>query len=118
MKAITLNKANFGDCEFGVSPLKTINSKANPGEKYSFYWVLIYHPDGEVQYCATCAPLTKVMGEDCDDDKFCDTVLPSIAGQYEIAPLVDKESGVPATFEDETPIYCFRKRAHRKAAAW
>ena len=118
MTATTLNKANFGDCEFGVSPLKTINSKANKGQQYSFYWVLIYHPNGEVQYCATSESLTKTMGTDCNDDKFCDTILPAVEGQYEVAPMEDKESQTPATFEDGSPIYCIRKKAHRKAAAW
>ena len=112
MKAITLNKANFGNAEFGVSPLKTAES----GHK--FYWVLIYSSDGDVNYCATSETLTKVMGEDCDDEKFCKTVLPSIEGQYEVAPITDKETGEVATFEDGSTIYCLRKRAHRMAAAW
>ena len=118
MKATTLNKANYGEAQFGVSPMKTINSKANPGEKYSFYWVLIYMPDGEVQYCATSDSLTKIMGENCNDDKFCDTILPSIEGQFEVVQMEDKDSNTPATFEDGSPVYCIRKRAHRKAAAW
>lgn len=116
--ATTLNKANYGNAEFGVSPLKTINSKANPGQKYSFYWVLIYMPDGEILYCATSESLTKTMGNDCNDDKFCDNILPAIEGQYEVAEMRDKDTNALACFEDGTQIYCLRKRAHRKAAKW
>jgi len=116
--ATTLNKANYGNAEFGVSPLKTIDSKANPGQKYSFYWVLIYKPDGEMQYCATSESLTKLMGDNCTDKKFCEEVIPQIAGQYEVAEMRDKDTNALACFEDGTQIYCLRKRAHRMAAAW
>ena len=108
---ITLNKSNFGNCEFGISALKTA------GSGKQFYWVLIYPAQGDVMYCATSESFTKLLGDNCDDDALV-KVIAENQDNFEIANITDEKSGTDATFEDGTPIYCIRKKAHRKAVAW
>lgn len=108
---ITLNKENFGNCEVGLSAMKTAKS----GNK--FYWVLIYPQTGDVMYCATSDSFTKLLGENANDDTL-KKVIKDTQNMYEIANIQDEQSGTDATFEDGTPIYCIRKRAHRVALEW
>lgn len=109
---VTLNKANFANCEFGISSLKRAKNSDN-----SFYWVLIYPSQGDVMYCATSESFTKLLGTAADDSKLVE-VLAAHQGEFEIANITDDDSGTDATFEDGTPIFCIRKRAHRMAVAW
>lgn len=108
---VVLNKLNFGNCEFGLSAQKTTLS----GKK--FYWVLIYFPKGEVWYCATSESFTELLGDNADDSILA-KVISEHQNKYEIACLIDHVSGKKSTFEDGTPIYCIRKRAHRRPASW
>lgn len=108
---VTLNKSNYGNCEFGLSAMK----KSESGHK--FYWVLIYPPKGDVMYCATSDSFTALLGDNADDAKLAE-VIKANQNKYEIANIQDKQSGTDATFEDGTPIYCIRTKAHRVAINW
>ena len=102
---IVLNKANFGDCEFGLSALK----EAKSGSK--FYWVLIYPQKGDVLYCATSESFTKLLGDSANDDKLVE-VIAAHQDEFEVAPIIDEETNMEATFKDGTVIYAILKRTH------
>lgn len=109
---ITINKENFGTYDFGLSPLK----KAKDGDT-QFYWVLMYPKKGDVMYAATSESFTKLLGKDADDDKLVE-VIAAHQNEFEVANIHDDALDDDARFEDGTPIYCIRKRAHRKSVNW
>lgn len=108
MTTITLSLDNFENFGFGLSKTK----KAKDSDT-NFYWILVYNPNGDVDYfVATCKEFTSFLGDNADDDKLVDTIL-AHDGEFEITNITN-DNNEPVYFKDGTPIYGLRRRAHRK----